>query len=183
MTHVRIAVSILAILSAAACEPGKPDSAPGPDASTALPELDGGPRPEPDQAGDLEGAPIDLVPSSSPADSPCTLFSATEIGAFLGGAVAEGQQQDEACMWGAAAADGFVRVQIAPAARHAPPDSQAGFETVASIGGGAYVVPIPDGYAGGAIDGDDAVMISVAGVLNGRDIAVELLRQSVERND
>lgn len=183
MTPVRIAASILAFLSAAACEPGKPDSAPGSDGSTAVPELDGGPLPEADQASDLAGGPIDLLPSDDPAESPCALFSATEIGAFLGRVVAEGREEDESCVWEAAGKDGFARVQIAPASRHAPPASQAGFEAIAAIGEDGYVVPVADGYAGGALDGDDAVLIAIGSVLNGRDIAAELLRQSVERND
>lgn len=183
MTYARIAVSFAAILAAAACEPSAPDAQQDEAPSAASSNLEGGPRTEPDPASDLAGAPIDLVPSSDPAGSPCALFSATEIGAFLGSAVAEGREEDEACLWEAAGANGFARVQVAPVSRHAPPDTQAGYETVASIGGEAYVVPIPDGYAGGAVDGDDAVMIAIGGVLNGRDIAVELLRQSVERND
>lgn len=183
MTHLRLAIGLLSLLAASACQPRAEESSgsAGP-ADPSVPELDGGPAPAREEVRDLEGAPIDLVPPGGPADSPCALFSATEIGAFLGKAVAEGKQQDEACLWEAADAHGFVHVQVAPASRHAPPDGQVGFETVAALGAGAYVVPIPDGYAGGAVDGDDAVMISVGGLLNARDIAVELLRQSVERN-
>jgi hypothetical protein len=182
----RLLPALVCALAFAACQPEAPKeeldgAAPAP-AARDDGSLDGGaagPSEEPADVSALDGKPIDLLPT---AESPCTLFSATEIGAFMGKTSAEGRTGAEDCVWEGADGEGFIRVQVIPAARHAPPTGQPGYEAVAGVGENAYLVSIPDGYSGGAIDGTDAVVVSVGGTLNGRNIALDLLRQAVERN-
>ncbi len=182
----RLAPALLAALAIAACQPQAPADAPETGSTADAPALEGGPSGPSSgekRGNGLEGAPIDLTQADQPSENPCTLFSATEIGAFMGKMVAEGETQGDACRWRAADKDGGITVQVSPASGFAPPTGQPGYEALATISDTAYVVPDKDGYAGGAVDGDDVVTISLSGPLNGRNIAVELLTQALERNN
>jgi hypothetical protein len=143
----------------------------------AEPELDGGPS---GAEGGLAGEP-----AQAEADGPCSLFTALEIGGFLGKAVGEGEPAaaGTSCRWRAADGVGEALVQLLPADRFSRPTAIEGFEDAPQVSPTAYVVRELDGHAAGAMDGEDgAIVVTLAGPVDTRSRALDLLTDALERN-
>jgi hypothetical protein len=118
------------------------------------------------------------------ADNPqCKLFTAVEIAKYIGEPVSPGQNAalGTGCQWLAADGTGDVIVAVVPSSYHEPPTGAAGYRALADVGSKGFVAPQLDGWVAGAIVGEDAIRVSVAGATASDATAVSLLQDTIRR--
>jgi hypothetical protein len=119
------------------------------------------------------------------ADNPrCKYFTAAEVAEYMGAPVASVQNaaMGLGCQWLAGNGGGDVIVTVAPKEYHEIPSLADGYKELTDVGEKGFVVPELGGWAAGAIDGDDAVRVSVAGPKANEAVAIALLKESIKRH-
>lgn len=113
----------------------------------------------------------------------CKLFTPAEIAKFVGEAVSPGRDaaMGSGCQWLALNGSGNVLVQVVPARYHEPPSAADGFKRVPDVGGKGFVVPEMGGWGAGAIAGEQAVRVSLAGAAASEANAIALLTETIKR--
>jgi hypothetical protein len=122
--------------------------------------------------------------SGAAADNPqCKLFTAAEIAKYIGEPVSPGQNAalGTGCQWLAADGTGDVIVAVVPSSYHEPSTGAAGYKALADVGTKGFVAPQLDGWVAGAIVGEDAIRVSVAGATATEATAVSLLKDTIKR--
>jgi hypothetical protein len=158
MTRI-VACVLCASMTVAACGAGQPSAAPS----------------------DAKVAGAVAADAATPADNPqCQLFTVAEIGKYIGEPVSPGQNAalGTGCQWLAADGTGDVIVAVVPSSYHEAP---TGAKTVANVGSKGFVAPLLDGWVAGAIVGEDAIRVSVAGATATEETTVSLLRDTIKR--
>lgn len=118
------------------------------------------------------------------ADNPqCKLFTPAEAGKFNGERVEAGRNagMGTGCQWVAADGDGDVMVVVVPAEYHEAPTMAEGYKAISDVGTRGFVAPELGGWAAGAITGEQAVRVSVAGSGASEAMALALLREAIKR--
>lgn len=130
-----------------------------------------------------EAAKTAPASAAKPAESPvCKLFSQAEVARYIGEPVSAPEDAVLGCQWTAADGSGDVTVAVVPAKNHEPPTQSKGYKTLTEPGRAAFVAPYMDGWLAGAITGDEALRVSVAGSGAGEATAVALLKDAVTRH-
>lgn len=121
---------------------------------------------------------------SDAAGRVCAMFTPAEIAVFAGEPVdaGKGETGDVGCQWSASDGSGDVIVAVVPAGNHEPPKSSKNYAEVA-VGEAGFVSTYLDGWIAGAIDGKQALRVSVAGAEASAKSAEALLKEAVDRND
>lgn len=129
-----------------------------------------------------------LLAASAKAGEPdrCALLSAAEAAAAIGGPVGSGYAAgpgDTACQWDGTSNDGsYVQVQvIADPSSWSPPSLADGYAQLSGIGEKAYVSPEMGGFAAGALDRGQVIVVGLAGDGASAKSAESLLRLVVGR--
>ena len=125
--------------------------------------------------GDAGGAAVD--------NPQCKLFTAVEIAKYIGEPVSPGQNAalGTGCQWLAADGTGDVIVAVVPSSYHETPTGAAGFKALPDVGSKGFVAPQLDGWVAGAIVGEDAIRVSVAGATASDATAASLLQDTIKR--
>jgi hypothetical protein len=121
--------------------------------------------------------------SGTAADNPqCKLFTPAEISSYIGETVSPGQNAalGTGCQWLAADGTGDVIVAVVPSSYHEPPTAADGYRALPDVGSKGFVAPQLDGWVAGAIVGEDAIRVSVAGATATEATAVSLLRDTIK---
>ena len=121
--------------------------------------------------------------SGTAADNPqCKLFTTAEISSYIGETVSTGQNAalGTGCQWLAADGTGDVIVAVVPSSYHEPPSAADGYRALPDVGSKGFVAPQLDGWVAGAIVGEDAIRVSVAGATATEATAVALLRDTIK---
>ena len=160
-----VLMTMLAVAGVAgACGGGQPDASPADTAKTAT------------------VAAADA--SAAQADNPqCKLFTAAEIAKYIGEPVSPGQNAvlGTGCQWLAADGTGDVIVAVVPSSYHDPPSDVAGYRVLADVGTKGFVSPQADGWAAGAIVGEDAIRVSASGATASEATTISLLQDTITR--
>lgn len=127
--------------------------------------------------GDAQGAA---------ADNPlCKLFTAAEASAYAGVTLSAGANaaMGSGCQWADPRPDGdaSVLVQSVGASYASPPTLAPTFRKLTDMGDKAYVVSELGGWDAGAPQGDQFVIVSVAGPKASADTAIALLKETLKR--
>jgi hypothetical protein len=145
----------------------------------------GGAQPVAQPADALKtAAALRLDASSIVADNPqCRLFTLAEIGKYIGEPVSPGQNAalGTGCQWLAADGTGDVIIAVVPSSYHEAPTLAAGYRAVTDVGSKGFVAPQLDGWAAGAIVGEDAIRVSAAGASATEETAITLLKDTIKR--
>src|SRR5688572_21586807 len=99
-------------------------------------------------------------------DNPqCKLFSPADAARYIGEPAAVGQNAalGMGCQWLARDGSGDMIVSVVPARYHEKPSLAKGYRTLADVGTEGFVAPYLDGWLAGAIVGEEAPRVSVAG--------------------
>ena len=115
------------------------------------------------------------------ASPQCKLFTPKEVATYIGEPVGPGQDSAGGCQWVAKDGSGDVIVAVVPAANHEPPKGSSGYEALGAPGTEGFTSPYLDGWLAGAIVGDQALRVSVAGQSASRATAAALLTDSAKR--
>jgi hypothetical protein len=73
-------------------------------------------------------------------------------------------------------------VAIVPARYHEPPKRSKGYKPLPEVGVQGFVAPYLDGWLAGAIKGEEALRVSVAGAGATETTAIELLKETIKRH-
>jgi hypothetical protein len=122
--------------------------------------------------------------AGTPADNPqCQLFTPAEVVKYIGEAVSPGQNAalGTGCQWLAADGTGDVIIAVVPSSYHEPPSEAPGYKAVPGVGTKGFVAPQLDGWVAGAVVGEDAIRVSVAGASAGEATAIQLLQDTIAR--
>ena len=122
--------------------------------------------------------------SAPAADNPqCKLFTVAEIGKYIGEPVSPGQNAalGTGCQWLAVDGTGDVIVAVVPSSYHEEPTLAAGYRALTDVGAKGFVAPQLDGWAAGAIVGQDAIRVSAAGAAATEATAISLLEDTIKR--
>jgi len=113
----------------------------------------------------------------------CKMFTQAEVAKFIGEPVSAGRTaaMGSGCQWLATVGRGNVMVQIVPSNYHERPSLADGFKEVAGIGARGFVVPESGGWGAGAIEGKDAIRVSVVGASASEASALALLKEAIGR--
>lgn len=113
----------------------------------------------------------------------CGLFTVAEVSAYRGGDVTPGQYVERGlgCRWAAAGGSGEVVVAVTPAIYHEPDSTARGFRPLENVGRRGFVAANADGWVAGAIAGEDAIRVSVAGGGASESTAIAILTDAVKR--
>jgi hypothetical protein len=142
---------------------------------------DGQPAPAP---ADAQKTAVAVRGDAGVVDNPqCRLFTVAEIAKYIGEPVSPGQNAalGSGCQWLAADGTGDVIIAVVPSSYHEPPTEAAGYKAVPDVGSKGFVAPQLDGWVAGAIVGEDALRVSVAGATANETAAVSLLRDVIRR--
>jgi hypothetical protein len=119
----------------------------------------------------------------------CRLFTRAEIAKYVGEPVSAGRNAAGGlgCQWLTAATHsdgghGDVIVTIVPAQYHERPTLAQGFKEVPEVGTKGFVAPDMGGWVAGAIVGNEAIKVSVAGATAGETSAIALLKETIKRH-
>ncbi len=114
----------------------------------------------------------------------CKLFSATEAGRYIGAPVnsMENAAMGMGCQWLVGNGNGDMIVSVVPAEYHAPPTLAKGYKSLPEVGAKGFVAPEMGGWAAGAIVGQQAIRVSLAGKGASEAKAVELLKEAMKRH-
>jgi len=127
----------------------------------------------------------DVVPAggnNAVADDPvCTLFSKAEAARYIGEPAADGQGSAGGCQWNAADGSGDMIVAVVPAGNHEPPKQSRAYKPLADAGTEGFVSTYLDGWIAGAVIGEEAIRVSVAGAGASEATAVALLKDTIKR--
>jgi hypothetical protein len=151
-------------------------------ASMTLAACGGAEKPAPAEAQKAAAA-VTGDASTTAADNPqCKLFTAAEIGQYIGETVSPGQNAalGTGCQWLAADGTGDVIVAVVPSSYHEPPTAAEGYRALPDVGSKGFVAPQLDGWVAGAIVGEDAIRVSVAGATATEATAVSLLQAAIK---
>ena len=121
-----------------------------------------------------------LAAASNPL---CKMFTRAEVAKYIGEPVSAGRNagMGAGCQWVATDDSGDVLVMVVPSRYHERPSLAKGFSEVADLGTRGFVVPELDGWGAGAIQGNDAIRVSVAGGSASETSAVALLKEALAR--
>ncbi len=156
MNHVQCAV-LAGFVSLTACGGGEAPDRTEP-VKTASPAPDGG---------------------AAEARSPiCRYFTQAQMAKYIGTPVGAPEDIALGCQWSATDDSGDAIVAVVPAANHEPPKASAGFKPLAEPGRDGFVAPYMDGWLAGAIVGEEALRVSVAGPGASEATAVALLKDA-----
>ena len=111
----------------------------------------------------------------------CKLFTADEAGKYIGEPVGPGRNATGGCQWLAKDESGDVIVSVVPAEYHEQPSMQEGYRVLPDVGTKGFVAPYMGGWLAGAIQGKQAIRVSVAGSGATQSAAIELLKESMKR--
>lgn len=117
-------------------------------------------------------------------DNPqCKLFSAADAARYIGEPAAAGQNaaMGMGCQWVARDGSGDMIVSVVPARYHEKPSLAKGYKALADVGTEGFVAPYLDGWLAGAIVGEEALRVSVAGAGASESTAIELLKETLKR--
>ncbi len=118
------------------------------------------------------------------ADNPqCKLFKPDEIARYVGAPVDAGQNagMGTGCQWAVRSGDGDAMVVVVPARYHEVYKSAKGYRALPDIGKQGFVSTYLDGWIAGAIIGDDAVRVTLAGPKANDANTVALLNEAIAR--
>jgi hypothetical protein len=124
------------------------------------------------------------TPVAEPIDNPqCKLFTPAEVAKYIGEPVSPGQKAalGTGCQWLAADGTGDVIVAVVPSSYHEPPTAAPGYRALDGVGSKGFVAPQLDGWVAGAIVGEDAIRVSVAGATASEATTVSLLQDTIKR--
>jgi len=120
----------------------------------------------------------------SAAENPqCKLYTPAELVKYVGTPVLAGRNaaMGAGCQWVTKDDSGDVIVAVIPADYHTSPTLAKGYRALTNIGTKGFVVPELGGWAAGAIAGDMAVRVSVAGPGASESTAIDLLTETLRR--
>jgi hypothetical protein len=116
----------------------------------------------------------------------CKLFTRAEVAKYVGEPVSAGRNATGGmgCQWVAASggSSGDVMVIVVPAQYHERPSLAKGFKEMPDIGTKGFVAPDMGGWVAGAIVGNEAVKVVVAGPKATETNAVSLLKEAIKRH-
>lgn len=120
------------------------------------------------------------------SDNPlCKLFTTKEAADWIGAAVAppDNATMGAGCQWAAKDDSGDMMVIKIPANYHEVPSLAPGFKELTTYGAEAraFVVPEMGGFAAGAIQGESAFKVSLAGKKASAEAAEALLAEFIRR--
>ena len=150
-----------------------------------VPSACGGSKTDPPAAEAPKTATVPAADASgAQADNPqCKLFTAVDIGKYIGEPVSPGQNAalGTGCQWLAADGTGDVIVAVVPSSYHEPPSAAPGYRALPDVGAKGFVAPQLDGWVAGAIVGEDAIRVSAAGATASEATTVSLLQDTMKR--
>ena len=132
-------------------------------------------------SGDAQKTATAITAAQSVGTGACAMFTATEAGAFIGESVDAGKDDGGGCQWTASDGSGDVIVAVVPAKNHEPTKGSATYRALPDIGGEGFVSKYLDGWIAGAIKGDSALRVSVAGNGASEATAIDLLRAALAK--
>ena len=120
----------------------------------------------------------------SAASNPvCKLFSAAEASAYAGIKLAAGDNaaMGTGCQWANADGDGMTMVQVVPMKYADSPSGAPGFRELPNLGKRAYVAKDMGGWVSGAPQGEEFVIVVVAGPKASEQTAIALMDETLKR--
>ena len=145
----------------------------------------GGPRPDDQNNAQKAAAALTGDDTLAAASNPlCKMFSRAEVAKYIGEPVSAGRNAggSAGCQWVATDDSGDVMVMVVPSRYHERPSLAKGFTEVTDVGTRGFVVPELDGWGAGAIQGNDAIRVSVAGTAATEASALALLKEALARH-
>jgi predicted small lipoprotein YifL len=140
----------------------------------------GGP---PDNAQQTADALTGDAKGNASANPTCALFSAEEVGAYIGEPVksADNAAMGQGCSWTAQDDDGQVTIAVVPAQYEERATAADGFRNVPEVGQNGFVVPDLGGWVAGAVSGKSFYRVTIAGKAASDAQALALLKDVMKR--
>lgn len=134
-----------------------------------------------DDAEETADARAAAAGNAGAGDALCQLFSTADVARYIGEPVTAGEADATSCQWNAADGTGDMMVNVAPAEYHEHLSASPGYRLLADLGTEGFVATFFDGWLAGAIAGDEAIRVSVAGAGASEATNIAALREAIER--